>query len=330
MKTPLFWTSQKHVLSRVLQPLSWLYYAISSLHFRMIKPQTADIPIICVGNVTAGGSGKTPVSIAIAEYLKENNNIDVHFLTRGYGGNISEVKADLEEHSAHQIGDEPMLLAKIAPTWIYPNRIEGANKAAENGADIIIMDDGLQNPSIKKDMTFLVVDGKYGIGNGRILPAGPLREHFSSGLEKSDAVVIIGKDSNNRITSLCPADMPILRTKVKPNKHDVEKLTGKNVVAFAGIAHPNKFFGTLKEIGCNVISKYEFKDHYPYAQTDIQPILDEAFRLNAIPVTTAKDYVKLTEDQKQQINVLNISIVWQDEDKFASLMQQISDMVKSK
>ncbi|MCP4394626.1 MAG: tetraacyldisaccharide 4'-kinase [Alphaproteobacteria bacterium] len=329
METPKFWTSRKHPLSRLLQPLGWLYAGASSLRNVLAAPKKASIPVICIGNVTAGGSGKTPVAIAIAEHLINNEKIDAHFLTRGYGGSTSEVKADLNEHTADQIGDEPMLLAKTAPTWVYPNRVRGAKTAASYGAELIIMDDGMQNPCLVKDMSFIVVDGKFGIGNGRIIPAGPLREHFEIGAKRADAIIIIGKDETG-IQRLCPPSMPIFKASLEPNANDAEKIKGRSVIAFAGIGRPSKFFDTLRDIGCNVVSTYEFKDHYPYAPTDIQPILDEAFRMDAVPVTTAKDYVKLTLDQRQQINVLNVSIKWENDAIFNDIMSKITNLVKNK
>ena len=210
MKAPLFW-QKKNILSFLFAPLSWLYQFISQRRIKKTKPYTSTLPVICVGNITAGGTGKTPLALFLAEHLRHKGK-KVHFLTRGYKGKLDGVKVNLEKHNASDVGDEALLLAKKAPTWVFSNRAKGAQTIEKTNADLIIMDDGFQNPTLKKTISFVVFDGKDGIGNGKVIPSGPLREPFSKGLKRANAVIITGDDLTHLAKKL-PANLPCLKPK---------------------------------------------------------------------------------------------------------------------
>jgi len=268
MKQPKFWNT-KNVASYTLKPLSWLYGAGASVRQVTTKPYHAKIPVVCVGNIVVGGAGKTPVVISLAEYFKKKKK-KVHILSRGYGGKLDGVKVDLKKHTAKDVGDEPLLLAKVAPTWIYADRAKGAQAIEKTGADLILMDDGFQNSSLHKDLSLIVFDGEYGIGNGAVMPAGPLREPLQKGLKRADGVVIVGKSSLSFQNGT-----PVMKASITPTS---TSLKGKKVIAFAGIGRPEKFFDTLKGIGAKIIKSYSFADHHPFTDKEIKKMIDELKR----------------------------------------------------
>jgi len=286
-------------------PISWLYSAISKLRKSITKPIKVSVPVICIGNITVGGSGKTPVAIEIAKNIDDwipafagMTKGKVHFLTRGYGGSIkTPTLVDIDKHTASEVGDEPLLLAKIAPTWVSKDRIAGALEAIKNGAEIIIMDDGLQNPTIHKDFKILVIDGEYGLGNERIFPAGPLREKKCD----VDIVIQIGNLSKKPFFP----NISTVNAKIIPEKIDVKK-----VVAFAGIGRPEKFFKTLESLGVKIMKKIEFPDHYPYTKQDIEKLQQTAKSLDAELITTEKDFVRLSV--KEGIKTLPITVEFEN------------------
>ncbi|MCK5295747.1 MAG: tetraacyldisaccharide 4'-kinase [Alphaproteobacteria bacterium] len=320
MRTPDFWKHRNSLIAKALEPIGWLYAAGGAFRQALIKPEKVSVPVICVGNLTAGGTGKTPICISIAEHLKAKN-INVHFLTRGYGGVLFDVQVDLEKHTSIDVGDEPLLLAETAPVWVDADRVAGAEMAINAGAEAIIMDDGFQNPALEKDLSLVVMDGGYGIGNGKIIPAGPLREPVKTGMKRASAMIIVGNDTKD-VYRFAPKGMDIINAEFVPDEKTLQ-LAGQRVVAFAGIGRPEKFFNMLESMGCEVLAVHYFADHYPYAPTDIQPILDEAYSLGAIPVTTAKDSVRLPKDQRQQVNVANIKIKWENESALDTLLKDV-------
>lgn len=306
MKTPFWWGSDGPI-PRLLDPLGMIYGAATSWRLARGTPWKAPVPVLCVGNVTAGGAGKTPVCLDLLRRLP-----GVQGLLRGYGGDEpGPLRVDPSVHGYQQVGDESLLLAQVAPTWIARDRAAGAKAMAAAGAQGIIMDDGLQNPSLHKDLSLLVVDGGFGFGNRRVIPAGPLREPLRQVWDRVSAVVIVGEDTAG-VARRIPSAIPVLRARVVPSASALA-LRGQTVVAFAGIGRPEKFFATLRHLGAKVVALHPFADHYPYAQADVQPILDEAYQLGAIPVTTAKDAVRLPPDQRGQVNVLSVDLVWEDE-----------------
>ncbi len=305
IKQPQFWKTNNKI-SMALWPLSLVYRLVTKIREMRAKPFKSQIPVICVGNVNIGGAGKTPVTIEVAKILQEQGK-KVAFLSRGYGGYLyGPVRVDLEKHDAKQVGDEPLLLREIAPVYVAKNRTEGLKLISLSETDVIIMDDGLQNPNVVKDMCLLVIDGSYGVGNGQVLPAGPLRESLQAALSKVTATIFIGDDA----TKMLPLETKIIRAKILPHNH--EKFIGKDVIAFAGIGNPEKFFGSLKELGGNIMKKVSFPDHYMYKEAELENLLKEANECGAMLVTTKKDFVRLDAKYKEKIQYLSIEISFSD------------------
>lgn len=318
MRAPEFWRSDNGI-ARLLEPFGLAYAAAGAWRIAHAKPERAPMPVICVGNLVAGGAGKTPVALSLTSMLQARG-LAVHFLTRGYGGTErGPLQVDPARHVPDDVGDEALLLAMTAPTTVSRDRVAGARACI--GADVIIMDDGHQNPTLTKDISLVVVDGGYGFGNGRILPAGPLREPIRVGLARASAVVVMGKDTAG-VANRVPRNVPILFAHLTPGP-EVEIIRDRKVVAFAGIGQPEKFFSMLRAEGAQVVAKHPFADHYPYAEADVQPILDEAYELGAIPVTTAKDAVRLPNDQRRQMTVLTVTVAWEDESALELVLESV-------
>ena len=316
MKTPAFWYEAPGVASAALAPLASLYGLAAEFNNQRIRAQRAAVPVICVGNLVAGGSGKTPVALALAALLAGRS---VAFLTRGYGGSqAGPLRVEAFRHRADEVGDEPLLLARAAPTWVARDRVAGAQAAAEAGAEIIIMDDGFQNPSLAKDLSLVVVDGATGFGNGRRIPAGPLREPVGRGLARADAAVIVGDDKTGIADNLHP-DFPVLAARLVPTP-EADFVAGKRVVAIAGIGRPAKFFATLEDMGCTVAAHHAFADHHPYTVDEIMNICVEAAALDATPVTTEKDWVRLPLQTRSMVQTVPVTLEWQDEDQVRALL----------
>ncbi|GAA0582174.1 tetraacyldisaccharide 4'-kinase [Caenispirillum bisanense] len=305
MRAPEFWQTETG-LTRLLEPAALLYAAAGRWRRARTVPAEAGVPVVCVRNITAGGAGKTPVCLALAALVD-----GAHFLTRGYGGSeAGPLRVEPDRHTADEVGDEALLLAARAPTWVARRRPEGARAAVAAGAAAIIMDDGHQNPTLAKTLSLVVVDGGYGFGNRRVIPAGPLREPLAEGLSRADAVVLVGDDTTG-VARRLPKGLTALRARLVAGP-EAGALAGRRVVAFAGIGRPEKFFATLRGAGALLAAVHPFADHHPYRHDDVQPILDEAFALGAVPVTTAKDAVRLPPDQRQQVDVVSVAVAWDD------------------
>lgn len=308
MKAPRFWFQKGSLAATALLPASTVYDLAGRISRAAKSSQSVDAKIICIGNLVAGGAGKTPVALAVAELLAAP---DIAFLTRGYGGrNPGPLRVDPKTQTARDVGDEALLLARAAPTWVARNRPDGGRVAAANGAKVIIMDDGFQNPSLAKDVAFLVVDGAIGFGNGRVMPAGPLRETIGCGLSRADAVVLIGDDKSGTAVQIDDR-VPIFTARLVPTS-DSNTLAGRRVLAFAGIGRPQKFFDTLTEIGCEIVGQHAFADHQPYRPEQIMAICEEAAALEAIPVTTDKDMVRLPADAQKMVQTVSVTLEWDD------------------
>jgi tetraacyldisaccharide 4'-kinase len=317
MLTPGFWVSD-NAISRALIPASLAYGAIAAQR-RDANPYRAPVPVICIGNATAGGSGKTPTAMAVAACAR-SRGIDVHFLSRGYGGNLKgPVRVDTERHLATDVGDEPLLLASVAPTWVARDRAAGAQAAVETGARLIVMDDGMQNPHIVKDVTLLVIDGAYGIGNGRIIPAGPLRQNFGEALAAATAVVIIGSD-RTMITERVSGAKPVLSANLVAKPHD---LAGCRSVAFAGIGRPEKFRETLLAEDVDIVGWFPFGDHHRYTKQEFENLVQRAETASARLVTTQKDYVRLPPEYRPNVGVLDVELVFGDATALSAILDRI-------
>lgn len=321
VKAPRFWQKKNAFLSELLSPLGKLYAWGVRQRIKRTKPYEAKIPVVCVGNLVMGGVGKTPLAISIAEYFKQNGMKPV-FLTRGYGGGLSNVIVDPDKHKADQTGDEALLLAKVAPTVVDSDRARGAKKAEKMGADVIIMDDGFQNPQLVKNLSLAVFDGRYGFGNGRVFPAGPLREPLEDGLKRANAFVVVGKDLAGVKKWIAGRydNLPYIGVHIEQNVAKIEQLSGKRIFAFAGIGYPEKFFAMLKEYGCDVIETKAFSDHYPYTDQDMTDLLSVAGKLDAVLVTTAKDAVRIAPRFLPRIQIVEAYTVWDTPDSMNALL----------
>ncbi len=297
MRAPEFWHAPgAGGAAALLSPLAAAYGALARLRDWGTTAWRAPVPVLCVGNLTVGGAGKTPTVLALAGYLKAQG-LEVACLSRGYGGRErGPLLVDPDRHKAGDVGDEPLLLARVAPTWIARDRRDGARAAIAEGADIVVLDDGLQNPGLRKDLSLVVIDGGYGFGNGRMLPAGPLREPIGRGLARAGAVVLIGEDTRG-VADTLPPGLPVLRARLEPDETAL-RLRDRSVAAFAGIGRPAKFFQTLRDIGAEVTEVTEFADHHPYTEGEIMRLAESAQRRAATLVTTAKDFVRLPESTR--------------------------------
>lgn len=299
MQAPEFWRAGGGPAA-LLAPLGALYGLATRLRFAYAKPWRAPVPVVCVGNLVMGGAGKTPVALDLARRLD-----GVHILTRGYGGTEKgPLRVDPAVHTAVQVGDEALLLAEAAPTWVGGDRVASAKTAVAAGAKVLLMDDGFQNPGLTKDLSLLVVDGAYGFGNGRVFPAGPLREAPARGLARAGAVVLIGGNA----TGLDFGGLPVLKARLVPGPEAAD-LMGKPLVAFAGLGRPEKFFATLEGLGCNLAAERAFPDHHPYTEADLESLAATGLTL----VTTAKDRVRLPPAFRDRVAVLTVTLAWEDE-----------------
>jgi tetraacyldisaccharide 4'-kinase len=318
LRAPGFWLpGGGGIAPFLLTPVSAIYARATAR--RIARPGwQAPVPVICCGNVTAGGAGKTTVALDLIERLGRRG-IAAHGLLRGYGGTAKgPLRVDPDRHDSRSVGDEALLLADLAPTWIGADRAATAKLAVAAGAGAIVMDDGLQNPTLAKTIALLVIDGTFGFGNGRIIPAGPLREPVAAAAARAHAAVLIGEDETGA-TRLLPEALPVLRARLVPGP-GTSALGGRPVLAFAGIANPRKFFDTLAEAGAIVVGRQTFADHYPYDDADIEEILAEADKLAAVPVTTRKDIVRVPPRFRDRIAVAGIGLSWSDEAALEALL----------
>ncbi|MDO8838787.1 MAG: tetraacyldisaccharide 4'-kinase [Parvibaculum sp.] len=299
MREPRFWYPSRRgatplLPSRLLAPMGWLYGLAGHIRRRRATPERAAVPVICIGNLTVGGAGKTPVAMTVAECLIGSGE-KVHFLTRGYGGRErGPIRVDPARHGAADVGDEPLLLAAVAPTWVSARRPEGAAAAVRGGAQLIVMDDGFQNPHLAKDFSILVVDAATGVGNGCLLPAGPLRERIDDALERAHAIVINGRGhAADGIAARARArGLPVFSAVTRPATPP--DLGGTPLLAFAGIGRPEKFYRTLADLGAEVVETVDFADHHIYTENDALRLLVRARERGARLITTEKDAARLT------------------------------------
>jgi tetraacyldisaccharide 4'-kinase len=303
MRSPEFWREKPGLVAGLLAPIGAAWDAAGRLRRAVTRPYRAPVPVICVGNLVAGGSGKTPVVLSLAGMLP-----GAHAVTRGYGGSLAGPLRVTAAHAAGEVGDEALLLAARLPTWVARDRAAGIRAAVAEGAAAILLDDGFQNPTVEKDLSFVVVDAGFGFGNRRVIPAGPLRERIAPGLARADAIVVIGHGPEPDPLALCPR--PILRADLAPVAGD--RFAGQPVVAFAGIGRPEKFFASLRALGATAVATHAFPDHYRYRAGDIARLRAAAARSEARLVTTAKDFVRLAPEERAGIAVLEVEIAWED------------------
>lgn len=320
MKAPAFWDKKTSILSKILSPVGMIYAGMVARRFKRTKPYQAPVPVICVGNISVGGTGKTPVCLALMKILKEHG---FFFLNHGYKSKQKNVLVDVNIHTSFDVGDEAMMLAGFAPTVVDNHRARGAQLAVKCGAKGIIMDDGFQNPSLIKTLSFVVIDGQKGFGNEGVLPAGPLREPALKGLKRADGVIIVGEDTWGVKFYLQrhKIDLPILTGRFVPDADMLTQLQGKKVFAFAGLGNPKKFFDTLYESGVEVIGTQSFPDHYFYTRFDIEGMKQKA---GSIPlITTTKDAVKLSEELGHNVLVLSGEFVFDDINEVNAVLKEV-------
>lgn len=308
MRAPDFWDGPPGLAAGLLAPLGVAWDTVGRLRRAVARPYQAPVPVVCVGNLVAGGSGKTPVVLSLAGMLA-GQGVAVHIVTRGYRGRLAgPVRVDPARHDAAAVGDEALLIAARAPCWVARDRAAGIRAAASVGAAIILLDDGFQNPQIEKDLSLLVIDAEYGFGNGRLIPAGPLREPVTAGLARAGAIVLIGDGAAP--DAVRAAGCPILRARLEPLH--AGGFAGARVVAFAGIGRPGKFFASLREAGAELAAAHPFPDHHRFRDNELARLRREAARAGARLVTTAKDWMRLPEPARAGIEFLEVEIRWHD------------------
>ena len=305
MKAPVFW-QRDGILARALSPVGALYAMAGRMRARRARPYRAPVPVICVGNLTLGGSGKTPVTIDLLQRIAARGRA-VHAVTRGYGGTEKGPhRVDLRSDGPGRVGDEPLLLAAHAPTWVARDRAAGIRAAVAAGAEAIVTDDGFQNPGFAKTLSVIVIDAQAGFGNGFVFPAGPLREPVAQGLARADAVAMIGADGE------APAfDGPVLRGHLEPRESGMS-LQGARVLAFAGIGRPEKFFATLRSLGAEIIDSEAFPDHHRYTGSMVNRLMMRAEEQGLTLVTTEKDMVKMPPSTRGRIWPVPVGVAWED------------------
>jgi tetraacyldisaccharide 4'-kinase len=322
MREPDFWSRDDlaaRTTATLLAPLGWVYGQSVRWKYERRTPYRSSARVVCVGNLTVGGSGKTPVAIAIARRLIAKSR-RVMFLTRGYGRRTRDARlVNLQMDDMQTVGDEPLLLAQVAPTIVARDRVDGARLAELQGAEVIVMDDGHQNFGLVKNVSVVVVDAEVGFGNRRVLPAGPLREPVRQGLARADAVVVVdaGKPSLDGYTG------EILRAWLEPWPN--VSFTGRRVIPFAGIGRPNKFFVALRTLGAQIVEEHAFADHHAYSASEIENLKRRAVQMQAQLVTTEKDFVRLRPVDQKDVETLPVRAMFSDAAQLDRLLARLGE-----
>ena len=316
MRAPDFWDAPPGFIAGLLAPVGAAIDAAGRLRRALARPYRAPVPVICVGNLVAGGAGKTPVVLSLAAILA-GRGIATAIVTRGYGGRLAgPLRVDPAVHDAEAVGDEALLAAASGACWVSRDRADGVRAAVEHRATAVILDDGFQNPHVAKDLSLVVIDAAYGFGNCRLIPAGPLRERIADGLARATAIVLIGDAGPGR--ELGGNDTPILRATLDPI--DGERFAGVALLAFAGIGRPEKFFATLRSLGAQIVAERGFPDHHRYRDAELAALRRDAASAGAMLVTTAKDWVRLPPAKRAGIAVLDVELRWRDSDALDALL----------
>lgn len=328
VSTPQWWYAKQSIAPVLLTPAALVWNAVTRARWAIAKPYLSRLPVICIGNLTAGGTGKTPAAIAIAHILQNAGERPV-FLTRGYGGSTCGPHlVDPFIDKAATVGDEPMLLARVAPTIVSTDRADGASLAECQDASVIIMDDGFQNPGIVKTLSLIVIDGALGLGNEHVIPAGPLRASVGFQLARANGIILVGEgDAVERVQTLARgASLPVVSATLVPER-DNTWLKKKALVAFAGIGNPEKFFRSVESLGGNIVARKSYRDHYTYSSQDALELLTLAARHNAHLVTTQKDFVRIEgvselQELQKSTRALPVNMQFKDMGKLKQMLTQ--------
>ncbi len=321
LKAPKFWYLKKDtILSSSLYPLSLLFRFGTKIRNLVSKKNQSPLPTICVGNIVVGGAGKTPVALKIGELLIKSG-YKPHFISKGYAG-LTKISTLVKSwHSATSVGDESILLSEVAPTWVGNDRINSSILAKSEGSDCLIMDDGFQNPNIQKDFSIIVINSEQEFGNRRVMPSGPLRESIKRGLSRTNLVIVIGNPSEE-IKKTVPDHIPIIESNFEIKKEN-KSFKGQKIVAFAGIAYPEKFFNSLKDQGANIIKEISYPDHHIYNENDLLSLVETANKTQSILVSTKKDYVRIPKSYRSLVNTLEGEIIFKDEQLLREILSNV-------
>lgn len=329
MRPPRFWDKDLDPHSReaapltrlLLTPFSMLYAHVTEQRIQKADPLRLSIPVICVGNLTAGGTGKSPVAAGLRNMLSQRfPGKRIATLSRGYRGRLDgPLKVDFTQHTAADVGDEPLMLACSGEAWIGADRAAAGKAMEAGGVDIIIMDDGHQNPALHKDVALVVVDSEAGFGNGHVIPKGPLREPVAAGLSRADAVIVTGPGEIPQ--AVAGPGLPVIRAGIRPTG----PLQPQDYVAFAGIGRPEKFFDTLEAQGSKPVDAIPYPDHHTYSDSDLRYLRKLASSHSAQLITTEKDFVRLTEDQRSGIVTLPIRAEFEDRNTLDRVLAPVAD-----
>jgi tetraacyldisaccharide 4'-kinase len=321
MRAPSFWWREAGIAAALLAPFATLYGAVAARRMQQAGRKVG-IPVVCVGNLTLGGAGKTPTALAIGRMLAETGERPF-FLTRGYGGHLAgPVRVEPGRHDARDVGDEAVLLARIAPTIVARDRAAGGEAARQAGASVVVMDDGFQNPALAKDLALVVVDAARQIGNAKVFPAGPLRAPLAAQLTRAHALIVIGEATvAPSVMDAAKRDVPVFHGRLMPDAGAVAALAGRQVLAFAGIGDPQKFFATLDAAGIAAPVRRGFGDHHRYSEAEASTLLREADERQLSLVTTEKDAARLAGDATlhtlaERAQVLPVALRLDEEDAF--------------
>jgi tetraacyldisaccharide 4'-kinase len=316
MNPPRFWQNDGWA-AWALSPVAAVVERLTAR--RVARPGwRAPAPVLCCGNATVGGAGKTTLALDIVVRLRARG-VDAHCISRGYGGRVQgPLRVDPAQHGADLVGDEPLLLAQVAPTWVGADRASSARAAVAAGAAALVMDDGLQNPGLVQDAGLLVIDGATGFGNGRVMPAGPLREPAAAAAARCRAAVMIGMDQRGAAAAL-PPGLPVLEAWLAPD----QALHGVRVMAFAGIARPAKFHATLLQAGATLTGTMDFPDHHRFRPHELQAVQERARQMDSTLVTTPKDAVRLSPEWRSRVRVVGVGLRWLDEAALERLLVEI-------
>ncbi len=323
MHEPAFWYRPPSLTSRLLMPFGAVYGAVAARRLAH-KGLDAGIPVLCVGNYHVGGAGKTPAVLALVNLLRDAGEAPI-VLSRGYGGKLrGPIMVDPERHAAGDVGDEPRMMAQAVAVVVARDRADGVALARSQGASVIVMDDGFQNPAIAKDASLIVIDGDRGLGNACVFPAGPLRAPLPPQLARTDALIVVGDGSaaDPVAAAIAAQGGLVLRAHLVPSEGSVAALRGKRVLAFAGIGDPGRFFRTLRAGGIDVVAEKAFADHHPFSDREIEALVAAAKRDGLALVTTEKDFARLGSNRAPDVVPFAVTLRFDDE---AKLLRFVTD-----